>query len=186
MQGDASAAVMAEELVADEDKEAAKAAAKKAKKQRAKAKKQQAHSEATAAAESAGSIDAQTSHSGAVTSTESTQQGTELAREVSRLSISPDRHAESSSTEGAAGPDSDSLHASAAHGRDSDPVPAAQDSDDAALDARTASARAVDASRHGDAEFLDQLFCCPITKVRLPCSAAHHASLSIALNLTKL
>lgn len=161
MQGEVNATAVAEQLVAEEADEAAKAAARKAKKQKAKARKQQARSDAAAASEPS-----------AKTSMQS-EQDVEHTATVPQSSPSASRGGGSLSDQDTVGPQSQLQHK------------IAQDSavyalpDQATLDEpRVASAAvavgspstgaaAVEASQGADATFLDQLFCCPLTKVKL-------------------
>ena len=172
-------AAAADSLVADEASEAAKAAAKKAKKQKAKARKQQARSDATSASPPPAS---DPSASGAST-------GGSLQRQQD---VEPEAAMQLSSTLHGTGhgvpseQDTAGLHAqlhsmtvhdSAKHTlplhaaldeQESTPAPAA-----AAAQAPEGNAAAVDASQGDDATFLDQLFCCPITKVLSPAYYLH-------------
>ncbi|KAL3163244.1 hypothetical protein ABBQ32_009644 [Trebouxia sp. C0010 RCD-2024] len=161
MLGEVNATAVAEQLVAEEADEAAKAAARKAKKQKAKARKQQARSDAAAASEPS-----------AKTSMQS-EQDVEHTATVPQSSPSASRGGGSLSDQDTVGPQSQLQHK------------IAQDSavyalpDQATLDEpRVASAAvavgspstgaaAVEASQGADATFLDQLFCCPLTKVAM-------------------
>ena len=150
IQEDTGAAATAQQLVADEDKEVAKAAAKKAKKQKAKAKKQQAQSNTTAAAELAGSTDKESSSNSLQpgSSAAAAQQESKLTNAMSQLHIS--KH-ELDQTPGV-------------------PHPAAlqpQSMVHVSGEREEGLGTGTDACREGDEEFLDQLSCCPITKVHL-------------------
>lgn len=162
MQGEVTATAVAEQLVAEEADEAAKAAARKVKKQKAKARKQQARSDATAASEPS-----------AAPSTQS-QQDLELTATQPQSSPSESRGGGLLSDQNAVGLQSPLQHTMA---QDSDVHAVA---DQAMLDeprvtsaavavrSPSTSSAAVEASRGADVTFLDQLFCCPITKVTLP------------------
>ena len=153
LQGEGGAAAAAEQLVAEEAQEAAKAAAKKAKKQKAKARKQQARSGAT---EAAAAPSLQPQHA------------------LDSMATPPQL---GSSTKGPA-PDKDNAgqqvqlqhrtaQDSAAHPLFAAAAQVEQVSSSAATPdgLHAGDAAAADASRGADASFLDQLFCCPITKV---------------------
>ena len=155
----AAASAAAEELVADEDREAAKAAAKKVKKQRAKAKKQQARTEATAAAEPAGSIDADSSHSVDNCSPESksvspppSDQHLQLTAALSDVSMSAttfDATVQHAATVMQSHDADAAPHRTTVSGRPLHDLPIANAQE----------------APEADADFLQQRFCCPITKV---------------------
>ena len=174
-----SATATAEQLMAEEADEAAKAAAKKAKKQKAKARKQQACSDATSSSQPAASQP---------TSPESSDPQP-LASQLSTES--------SVQTQQDPGPKASLLQSNPSEGRSEDlspdqapdsfqPDPQHIPAHETALDMRpvhitldeqvsssdrpagglpAASLAAVDASPGADARFLDQLFSCPISKV---------------------
>ena len=144
MQGGKNAAATAEELVADEDREIAKAAAKKAKKQKAKARKQQTHFDTTVAAAIAGSIDKESSNTALKQG--AAEQG--LIGTMGDLDISQHRADQTSAVQdpAAAQPQPQGSHGNGVHEKGFGP--------------------GTDAGQNGDADFLNQLFCCPITKVR--------------------
>ena len=182
LQGNPSVAAAADSLVADEASEAAKAAAKKAKKQKAKARKQQARSDATSAspppvpplpASDPSPIGAST--------------GGSLQRQQD---VEPEAALQLSSTLDGTGhgvpPEQDTaglhaqLHSVTVHdsAKHTLPLHAALDEQEstpaaAAAQAPEGNAAAVDASQGDDATFLDQLFCCPITKVLSPSYYLH-------------
>ena len=170
----AAASATAEELVADEDREAAKAAAKKVKKQNAKAKKQQARTEATAAAEPAGSIDADSSHTVYNCSPESNLVSPPPSDQHQQLTAALSDVSTSATTFDA------TVQHAADHQSGTSPLPAAttimQSHDADTASHGTASGRPLHnlstANAQGapdaDADFLQQLFCCPITKVPYP------------------
>lgn len=154
------ATAAAEQLVAEEADEAAKAAARKAKKQKAKARKQQARSDAIAASEPTTAPSLQS------------QQDVEQASPLPHSS--PSASSGSTSDQDAASLQSqlqqNPAQSSAGHTL---PVHVALDEPRLASTAvaggsSAGSSAAIDAPRGADATFLDQLFCCPITKVTLP------------------
>lgn len=156
------ATAAAEQLVAEEADEAAKAAARKAKKQKAKARKQQARSDAIAASEPTTAPSLQS------------QQDVEQASPLPHSSPSASRGSGSTSDQDAASLQSqlqqNPAQSSAGHTL---PVHVALDEPRLASTAvaggsSAGSSAAIDAPRGADATFLDQLFCCPITKVTLP------------------
>ena len=161
-----SATAAAEQLMAEEADEAAKAAAKKAKKQKAKARKQQACSQPVASQPAAlQSLDSQplASQSPTGSSVQTLLQSNSL--ESRGDDLSPDEDPDSCQP--------DSQHR-AAH---DSAVPIQPDttlneqvstSGRPAAGMPIASAAAADAFPGADARFLDQLFCCPITKVLPP------------------
>ncbi|KAL3142061.1 hypothetical protein ABBQ32_004689 [Trebouxia sp. C0010 RCD-2024] len=158
MLGEGSAAAAAEQLVAEEAQEAAKAAAKKAKKQKAKARKQQARSDAISPSEAGAALSPQTPEP---TATLHHQAG---SLESSANGSTPDRDS----------PDQQlqlqhrTAQGSTAHASSVATALIEQGSSSAAAtDGLCNGAAAVDASRGADAIFLDQLFCCPITKVAM-------------------
>ena len=159
MQEDTSAAAAAEQLVAEVAKEAVKAAAKKAKKQKAKTRKQQAQSQATAAAALAGSIDRESSlvalRQGAA------EQG--LIGTMGDLDISQHRADQTSAVQdlAAAQPQPQCWHGNGVHEKGFGP--------------------GTDEGPNGDADFLNQLFCCPVTKVR----NTQHMQLACRKSLTR-
>ena len=175
-QGEGSAGAAAEQLMAEEAREAAKAAAKKAKKQKAKARKQQACSDATSASET---LDSQPSESQAAASHLSVSSASAGPSMQTQQDMEPvaTRH-QNSPPEGRGddglshdqGTDSFQQHrqhrttsgsAMHSHRGQNDQVSTS------AGGLPAGGAKATDASPEADAEFLDQLFCCPITKVNL-------------------
>ena len=178
-------AAAADSLVADEASEAAKAAAKKAKKQKAKARKQQARSDATSA-----SPPAVPPPSASEPSAPGTSAGGSLQRQQD---VEPEAALQLSSTLDGTGhgvpPEQDTaglhaqLHSMTVHdsAKHTLPLHAALDEQEstpaaaaaAAAQAPEGNAAAVDASQGDDATFLDQLFCCPITKVLSPSYYLH-------------
>ena len=166
LQGKDSATAAAEELVAEEAQEAAKAAAKKAKKQkqRAKAPNQQRLSGATPASEPA-----------SITRLQNQLDVEPIASSV-QGSPSQSRSLGSSPDQGTAGKHPQLQHVTVqapamltaaedsamdVQGSASAAAPCGFGADNAAAEA------AVVGSREADAIFLDQLFCCPVTKVPL-------------------
>lgn len=163
MKGEGSATAAAEQLVAEEAKEAAKAAAKKAKKQKQKAKaRKQAPTDATPASEPVPEPSLQSQPD--VEPIATPKQGS--PSESRSLGLSPDQDiAGQSQLQHVTLPGSAVLNI---------PEDAALNEQAAALAAAGGSpagnaGAAVDASCEADAKFLDQLFCCPITKVLLLC-----------------
>ena len=161
LQGEGSAAAAAEELVAEEAKEAAKAAVKKAKKQKqkAKARKQQTLSDATPTSEPASetSLQNQLDVEPIATLVQSSP-----SRRTS-CGLSPDQHT--------AGVQPQLQHmtvqASAAMIVAEQSALDEQASLTAAAPSDVGNAAAATVSSEADAEFLDRLFCCPLTKVPL-------------------
>ena len=160
-----SATAAAEQLMAEEAHEAAQAAAKKAKKQKAKARKQQACSDATSSSQplaspTGSSLQPQQDPDPKATllqSSPSKSGGEDFLRDQAPNPFQSDmqhRTAQDSAVpvqpvHTALGEQKSTSHRSASG------VPAA-------------SAAAVDAFPGAHATFLDQLFCCPITKVLPP------------------
>ena len=202
VQGEGRAtAAAAEQLVAEEASEAAKAAAKKAKKQKAKARKQQAHSDAITAqqpsasqpsasppldSESSASQPSASQTSNSPSSASQTSGSRSSAESVlqaqQHMQLMATRHhsSPSESSGDGASPDHNTdgmqaqlqrrtAHDSAVHVFPVYPVLDEQASTSgASVDGLPAAkVPAADASREADADFLDQLFCCPITKVPL-------------------
>ena len=164
LQGDASAAAAADSLVAEEASVAAKAAAKKAKKQKAKARRQQARSDATSG-----------SASTPAASEPSASAEASLHRQQHAVAMATQHQSSPSGSTGQAMPpnqDTAGLQAQLQHMTAHDSaVHAALDEQvvtSAAGGSPTGKAATVDASQGDDARFLNQLFCCPITKVLLP------------------
>ena len=176
LQGQGSATA-AEELVAQEAKEAAKAAAQKAKKQKAKARKQQTLSDATPASKP--------------TSEPSLQDQLDVESIATPLQGSP-----SQSTGFVSSPDQDTagkqpqpqhvtVQAPAALTATEDPVLDEPASTTTAAPCgfcagNAAGAAAADGCREADAKFLDQLFHCPVTKVPL---LIHRAPARVSENI---
>ena len=173
-QGEGSAGAAAEQLMAEEAREAAKAAAKKAKKQKAKARKQQACSDATSASETSDSQPSESQAAASHLSVSSASAGASMQTQQEPVAT---RH-QSSPSEGRGddglshdqGTDSFQQHwqhrttsgsAMHSHRGQNDQVSTS------AGGLPAGGAKATDASPEADAEFLDQLFCCPITKVNL-------------------
>ena len=164
---EARAAAAAEELMAEEVYEAAKAAAKKAKKQKAKARKQQARSSATSAAASPPAAASEVSAGACLQDVEA----------MAALHYS----SSSGSTSHAVPPDQDTaglqtqlqqlaVHDSAMHAL---PVRAVLEEEVATSASagggfHAGTAQAYGVAQGGNASFLDQLFCCPITQVLGP------------------
>ena len=164
---EASAAAAAEELIAEEAHEAAQAAAKKAKKKKAKARKQQARSDATSASPPAASeasagisLQAQQDVGPMATSEQSSPSGT--------------RDCEMPPDQDAAGLQMQLQHMTVPdcampilHKPD---VEDEQTLTSASADDGESLGHAVadDESQAGNASFLAQLLCCPITKVHAP------------------
>ena len=182
LQGNASAAAAAESLVADEASEAAKAAAKKAKKQKAKTRRQQARSEATSTSPPAASEPSASKPSALGTSAAGSLQ----AQQNVEPTAAQHHSSPSSSIGHIVPPDQDAVgvqtqlqhmtvHDSVMHTLPVNVALDEQESTSAAAAAAAAAAggapagnaAAVGASQGDVASFLDQLFCCPITKVPL-------------------
>lgn len=163
LKGEGSATAAAEQLVAEEAKEAAKAAAKKAKKQKqkAKAQKQQAPLDATPASEPAPEPGVQSQPD--VEPTGTSKKGS--PSESRDLGLPPDQNIADvqSQLQHVTLPGSARLNVEDAALDKQAPAPAATA---CGLRAGNAAA-AVDVSCEADTKFLDQLFCCPITKVLL-------------------
>ena len=143
--------------MAEEADEAAKTAAKKAKKQKAKARKRQACSDATSSSQPAASqsLDSPPLASQSLTgssllqSNSSGSRGDDLSPDHAPNPFQPDmQHT--------------AAHESAGHITLDEQV---STSGRPAAGTPSASAAAAGASPGADARFLDQLFCCPITKV---------------------
>ena len=162
LQGEVTATAVAEELVAEEADEAAKAAARKAKKQKAKARKQQARSDATAASERSAAPSMQS------------EQDMVQAATLRQGSPSASRGNEALSDQDAADLQTqlqqETAQDSAVHALPDRAVLDEPRSASAAVagGSPAGSSAAVNAPQGADASFLDQLFCCPITKVMLP------------------
>ena len=164
----------AEQLVAEEAREAAKAAAKKAKKQKAKARKQQACLDAVASSQPTSS---QSSHPQSLALQVSAGSSLQTQPKASLLKSTPsERRSEDLSPDQApdsSQPDSQhrAVHETAVNIRPAHTALHEQvsTSDRPAGGMPAASPAAVEASPGADARFLDQLFCCPITKVLPPC-----------------
>ena len=164
---EASAAAAAEELIAEEAREAAQAAAKKAKKKKAKARKQQARSDATpasspAASEAAAGLSLQA------------QQDVGAMATLEQGSPSGTRGCEMPPDQDAAGLQVQLQHMTAPDcAMPTIHEPAAKE-EQVLLSASTDVCESADSavahgnSPGGNATFLDQLFCCPITKVHAP------------------
>ena len=176
------ATAAAEQLVAEEAQEAAKAAAKKVKKQKAKARKQQTRSDATSVSASSPlpsmltQLDLEPSttlHPSSVSSPSASgspavanlhiEQST--AHIAALHQVANELPVEGQTAQSPIGADT-ALPLHAPHGGDEAPRPAA-----AAAGGLSAGKGATDTSRGADASFLDQLFCCPITKVAPPLCA---------------
>ena len=137
--------------MAEEAREAAKAAAKKAKKQKAKARKQQARSGADSAAESSAGASLQAEQDVEPMAT------LHQSRPPGSTAVSPDEHTAGLQTQ---------LQHVSVHNSDMHtlPAPALLD-EEASISGAADALSAIDTSRGADESFLDQLFCCPITKV---------------------
>ena len=213
LQEEGSAAAAAEQLVAEETQEAAKAAAKKAKKEKAKARQQEARSQAPSttspsAAATAPSLQTQhdldpmtrlhqtdSSEIGGNESTPAKDSGQQLQEQHPAVQppVSTALHHNGflGSREGGSFPDSDqdatgqqprlqyrTTHEPPGLTRVSEDTAleeevlssatAAAEHDDGGYDMPATCAAAGHASPGADASFLDQLFCCPITKVLCP------------------
>lgn len=171
MQGEVAATAVAEQLVAQEADETAKAAARKAKKQKAKARKQQARLVLTAQC----SMDPTAASEPSAAPSMQSEQGLEQTVTLAHSSPAASTGGGSSSDQDAVDLQSQLQHTAAQDTAVHNPL------EHVALDelrsasgamigspAGSTSSAAVDASRGADAIFLDQLFCCPITKVILP------------------
>ena len=166
--GEPTAADTAEELIADEAKDAAKAAAKKAKKQRAKVRKQQAQATPDAAPS------ASVHEASAAVIAAAVLKDCEVKGGTSHIATLTDRAHESPAAQNAA-IDVDRMHdlslsesCALRHGAEVAPALQASASTTKIAPGVTGVAAAkADASQSGEAEFLDQLFCCPTTKVSL-------------------
>ena len=192
LQGNAIAAAAAESLVADEASAAAKAAAKKAKKQKAKARKQQARSDVTSASPPPASQPAASQPAASQPAASQVPASQPAASEVpasqpsAGASLQTQQDAETTaavyptdSTGHRLLPDQQhaslpaQLHCMTVQGSVTHtlPVHVAMDEQEPPSAAAAAggtpagNAAAVTASQRDDASFLDQLFCCPITKV---------------------
>ena len=185
LQKEGETTAIAEQLVAEEAQEVAKAAAKKAKKQKAKARKQQARSDATSASASSPPGNMLTQHDLEPTSTlhqsspslpsvlESpavanlpTEQSTAVLHQVAGELRVEEQGDQSSPGVDKAGPP---LQLHGLHDDDEITRPAAAA---CGLSAGRGQETA-DTSRGADATFLDHLLCCPITKVASPSVPSH-------------
>ena len=163
MQGEGSAAAVAEQLVAEEAQEAAKAAAKKAKKQKAKARKQQARSDATSASTPSASAEPRLQ-------TEQHEEPMATLHQLAHALPLESRGEGSIPNPDIAGFQSEQRHtaehASAMHSLLVQTVVDEEEvSNPGAAAGGLPAGNQVDSSRDADASFLHQLFCCPITKV---------------------
>ena len=164
---EASAAAAAEELIAEEAREAAQAAAKKAKKKKAKARKQHARSDATSASASPAAAASEASAGASLQA----QQDVGFKATLKQSSLSG-RGREMPPDQDASGLQMQLQHMTVldcamptlhdAHDKQ-ELASASADVDDSA-----GNAMADDNSPASNASFLDQLFCCPITKVHAP------------------
>ena len=161
---EASAAAAAEELIADEAREAAQAAARKAKKKKAKARKQQARSNATSASTSEASAGARLQ----------AQQDLGSMAKLEQSSPSGTRGCEMPPDQDASGLQMQLQHMTVLDcAMPTTHEPAAEDEQALVSASTVVCESAGSAMVHGNppggnATFLDQLFCCPITKVHAP------------------